>query len=161
MFPVEKKRVGKQLSIFSKPQKFALRKGTRRQHGESPTCGAFLFSGWWVGFLSRVAGTAKCGQNVAADRQHFSPSVSIPHKRDFSQVHLQHREVLQTNCNVQFSISERRTTNPGNVQPDDSGTCIALFSNHSRRTPNIYSRGRNCPKCLTECSPEKAFSISP
>ena len=43
MLLMEKRYVGKKPFIFSKPQKFALQKGTGCQRSQSPACGAFLF----------------------------------------------------------------------------------------------------------------------
>ena len=76
---------------------------------ESPACGAFLF-----------------------------PSDSISHNRDFSQVHLSAGKRLQTNCNVQFSFSERRTKMGQRLTPDDLD--LHQFQKSNPPNANIFNR---------------------
>jgi hypothetical protein len=109
MLPVEKSWYATKLSIFFKPQKFALQKGTVEHTSQSPACGAFLF-----------------------------PSDSISHNRDFSQVHLSAGKRLQTNCNVQFSFSERRTKMGQRPTPDDLD--LHQFQKSNPPNANIFNR---------------------
>jgi hypothetical protein len=135
ILPMEKDSVGNQLSIFSKPQKFALQKGTDGQRSQSPTGGAFCL---WP----RIEGNAcSSDQTVGIEqlgRGQFFP-VSISHQGFLASSPTEQGNALQTNCNVQFSFSERRQTLEQRLTPDDSDLHRFAFTN----PPNANKSSRD------------------